>query len=96
MKVNMTAASQVEPIVERLGIEYMADELERSIDELLMEFGQLESRLYPILDESPPPEVDRANEPPRHGSPLAGRAYENSLRIRALTDRITHLICRMS
>ena len=40
MKVNMTAASQVEPVVERLGIEYMADELERSIDELLMEFDQ--------------------------------------------------------
>ena len=95
MKTNPTVTSQEEPVVTLLGVEYAADELDRSIDELVIELERLELRLYPVLDDSPPLPNMRATAP-CHGSPLAGRSRESALRIRDVVDRITHLIHRMS
>lgn len=95
MKANPTVTSQEESVVTLLGVEYAADELERSIDELVIELDRLELRLHPVLDDSSRPLNERATAP-CHGSPLAGRTREGALRIRDAADRITHLIHRMS
>ena len=95
MKANPTVTSQEEPVVTLLGVEYAADELDRSIDELVIELERLEFRLHPVLDDSSHPLSERAVTP-CHGSPLAGRTRESTLRIRGAVDRIAHLIQRMS